>query len=82
MTKYATDEKMYQCWGCGFDIPWRSMWSNEEHPNTHRCPKCDENILVSTPDGVDRSATYWHPLGYADTTHPMFDGMHRYYGND
>ena len=73
MAKYATTEKMWGCWGCGIDVPIRSMWTKEEYPQTYRCPQCDENILyVDCDGGVMRSGAYHGPLPYTDHNDPIF----------
>lgn len=75
MAKYATTEEHYLCWGCGFDIPIRSMWTKEEHPQTYRCPCCKENILFCDQNGgVVRSGAYYGPLRYADYNDRIFSG--------
>ncbi len=75
MAKYATTETLYQCWGCGLDIPIRSMWTKEEFPQTYRCPRCKENILFCDQNGgVVRSGAYYGPLRYADYNDRVFAG--------
>jgi len=74
MTRYATTEKMWECWGCGFDIPLRSMWIKEQYPYTHRCPGCKENILfIDEPNNIRRAGAYYGPLLYADYDDPLFN---------
>ena len=71
MAKYATTEDHYQCWGCGFHIPIRSMWTRKEFPHTYRCPRCEENILF-IDEYVGRAGAYFGSLKYVDYTDPLF----------
>ena len=74
MTRYATTEKMWECWGCGFDIPLRSMWTNEQYPYTYRCPCCKENILfIDESDNIRRAGAYYGMLPHIDHNDPMFE---------
>ena len=73
MARYATNEDHWQCWGCGFDIPIRSMWTKEKFPQTYRCPQCEENILyINCDDGIERAGAYYGPLLYVDYTNQLF----------
>ena len=74
MTRYATTEKQYECWGCGYKIPIRSMWTTKTHPFTFRCPGCKENILFIDAHKFRRAGAYYGTIPYRDNTDPLFEG--------
>ncbi|KKL04483.1 hypothetical protein LCGC14_2615600 [marine sediment metagenome] len=90
MAKYATDEQTWECWGCGFDIPIRSMLTADESTQTgprhqgagcvnhYRCPNCEENILFIEEQTIRRAGVYYGSLPHVDLTDPLGRYIHRH----